>query len=325
MGTQSILNAPRHRTKLAGQALTNDRIDLRFLPEFGCHWSRLRVSVKGEWIDFLKPVADGDALLDRPTGQGSYIVAPWSHRIAGGAFAFAGKRYEVQPNLEDGSAIHGDVRLRPWETLQADSQSFEARLETQRFEDFNYPFSLVFSHRMELDGEQLRVTFKTENVDREPVPVGVGFHPHFLRRPTGCDEDVLLRIAADRVYPLQNNLPTAPAVPVDEALDFREFRPLGARLFDDCFTGLSDGTIRLVYPESRVELRLELDDNFTHVILHTPRGRDGLQGSVVAVEPLTQVSNAFNLQEQGWSDTGVRILHPGESWSVAWTLSVGDI
>ena len=207
MGTQSILNAPRHRTKLAGQALTNDRIDLRFLPEFGCHWTRLRVSVKGEWIDFLKPVADGDALLDRPTGQGSYIVAPWSHRIPGGTFAFAGKRYEVQPNLEDGSAIHGDVRLRPWETLQADSQSFEARLETQRFEDFNYPFSLVFSHRMELDGEQLRVTFKTENVDREPVPVGVGFHPHFLRRPTGCDEDVLLRIAADRVYPLQNNLP----------------------------------------------------------------------------------------------------------------------
>lgn len=322
----AILNAPRHRRRLTGEQLGNNRLELTFLPSFGCHWTRLRLSVKGEWIDFLMPAPDGDSLLDRPTGQGSYILAPWSNRIPKGMLRFEAKTYHVQPNFADGSAIHGDVRMRPWRVVQSSRERFDCVLETADFDDFNYPFSLRFHHTLELIGEQLNVRMEMQNIDRGRVPVGLGYHPYFLRRPTWRDEDVLLVVPAEKVYPLEQCLPTGPAQPVSGPKDLRGLDPLGPRSIDDCYTALTENQARLIYPGSRVEVRLEFDPCFSHLIVHAPNnGRNGFSPSYVAVEPLTHVTNGFNLHEDGWKETGVKILEPGESWTTSWSLSVGDI
>lgn len=321
----AVLNAPRHRTRLNETRLSNDRMELRLLPEFGCHWTRLRLSVKGEMVDFLLPVDNGDTLLDLPTGRGCYLLAPWSNRIPEGSFRFHGRTYAVQPNFGDGSAIHGDVRLRPWKVLHSSPTLFGAELDTRDFEDFNYPFSLRFHHSMQLLEDRLRVNVTTENRDDARVPVGLGFHPYFLRRPTWKDRDVYVVVSAEKAYPLEACLPTGPAVRVDTRNDLRELRPLGERHIDDCYTALTDPSLRLIYPSSRVEIRLDLDESFSHVIVHAPLSRDGTPSSFVAVEPLSHVTNGFNLHECGWKDTGVRILEPGESWTVTWSLSFGDI
>ena len=86
-----VLNAPRHRRTFQVEQIRSERFELSFLPEFGCQWTRLRVSVKGEWADFLRPIPDGDLLLDAKSGHGSNILAPWSNRIPGGVFSFEGR------------------------------------------------------------------------------------------------------------------------------------------------------------------------------------------------------------------------------------------
>src|SRR5215510_3152839 len=117
--TLDVLNAPRHQKRFHLEQLRNERFELSLAPELGCHWTRLRISVKGEWVDFLKPAPDGDALIDSPTSHGSYAMSPWSNRIAAAAFEFEGKRYDLRPSFRDGTAIHGDVRTRGWTVDEA--------------------------------------------------------------------------------------------------------------------------------------------------------------------------------------------------------------
>jgi aldose 1-epimerase len=297
-------------------------MELSIVPDFGCHWNRLRISIKGEWVDFLTPISNGDVPLDSPTGQGSYALAPWVHRIPGGEFTFQGKEHKLRPNHTDGSALHGDVRVRPWKVLRSTESMFEATLETLDFQDFNYPFALRFHHGIELEGDRLTVRMTSENLDRVPAPVGMGYHPCLLRRLTWKDQDVYLALDADRVVPFKNGLPAGPAQKPEGASDLREIRQLGQERMHHCYSELKDGVCRLIYPGSGVEARFDFGD-YSHVVIHTQEG--GELSQWVAIEPLTHLSNALNLQNEGWEGTGVRVLEPGERWTASWALSVGDI
>ncbi len=323
--TIEVLNAPRHRRMIPVEQLRNDWFELSLVPEFGCHWTRLRLSVKGEWADFLKPVPGGDALLDSPTGHGSYIMAPWSNRIAGATFEFQNKRYELRKNFRDGTAIHGDVRTRPWDVIDSTAERFEAQLDSRNFEDFNYPFSLRFHLLMELFGERLQVLFETENCDSQPAPAGLGFHPFVMRRLTWRDEDVVLSVPADLVYPAEGCIPTGPAEPVQGVTDLRELRPLEAPNLDHCLTGLTGQEIRIIYLGSRTEVRFSFDESFGHTVIYAPNTPHGIPTSFVAVEPVTNANDGFNLLARGHKNTGVRILAPGETWTARWEISMGDI
>jgi|SRR6266545_2755184 len=323
--TAEVLNAPRHRRIFSTEQLRNERIELSFLPEFGCHWSRLRLSVKGEWADFLKPVPDGDSLIDSPTSHGSYVMAPWSNRIAAGLFEFQGKRYQLQKNFRDGTAIHGDVRTRPWSVVDSTADRFEAQLDSRDVPEFNFPFPLRFQQVLELEGDRLRVEFTTTNAGDRAAPAGLGFHPFVLRRLTWRDDDVILVLPAEKVYPAVGCIPTGPAQPVEGSTDLRGLRRLGSPGLDHCFTGLTGREIRIIYRGSRVEVRFEVDESFGHAVIYAPNTKDGTPNSFVAVEPVTNANDGFNLLAKGWKETGVRVLSPGESWTARWQISMGDV
>lgn len=305
--------------------LKNERIELTFLPEFGCHWTRLRLSVKGEWLDFLVPVPDQETLLERSTSFGSYILAPWSNRIAQGKFVFEGKSYSLRPNFRDGTAIHGDVRTRPWKVKQSDAGKFEANLDSRDFADFNFPFALTFEHKLELSGDRLRVELAMKNVDRERAPVGFGYHPFLRRRVSPKDKDMILVVPAERVYPAEACIPTGPATPVSGKTDLRGLGLLGGPNLDHCFTGMTESYFRMIYPGARVEVRFRMDPVFTHAVVYAPDDASGKAKDFAAVEPVTNANDGFNLLDRGWKDTGVKVLEPGETWGGAWEISVGDV
>ena len=202
---------------------------------------------------------------------------------------------------------------------------FEAQLDTNDFPDFNYPFALRFGLSMDLGGESLRVQFSTENTGEGPAPAGLGFHPYVLRRLNWRDDDLMLVLPAQKVYPARDCIPTAPAEPVSGKTDLRSLRRLGARDLDHCFTDLTGQEVRIIYPGSRTEVRFAFDDSFSHFVVYAPTTHEGDPASYVAVEPVTHVNNGFNLRAQGWESTGVRILSPGEVWTACWEISMGDI
>jgi galactose mutarotase-like enzyme len=274
------------------------------LPGFGCHWSRLRASVKGEWVDLLKPVGDGDALLDGPTHHGCFLEAPWSR---------------------------GDVYMRPWSVVDALPARFAASLESVDFEDFNFPHSLRFVQHIELRDDRLEVRTTIENVDQQPAPAGLGFYAHMLRRPTWRDEDLLLHIPAASTFrrerpPATTSQQTDTPHHAEGAAELRDFRPLGERAIDHCYTDFEESQIRIIYPGSRVEIRLELDENFRYATVNTAAPKNGrAKTSTVALRLATHAPDERAASKQGAETSGLRTLQPGETWETTWTLSVGDI
>lgn len=305
--------------------LKSDRLELSLLPEFGCHWTRLRFAVKGSWLDFLVSAPDQQALLSRPTGYGSYLLAPWSNRIAGATFDFEGKTHQLRENFPDRSAIHGDVRNRPWKVVKATQKRFEAHFDSRDHADFNFPFPLVYRHALALSGETLRVGFTIENVGKERAPAGFGFHPFLRRRLTRADRDLLLIVPADKYYPAEACLPTQPPVMVSGRTDIRHMKYLGKPGLDHCFTGLRHGEVRIIYPGTRIEVRFKMDPVFSHMVIYAPNDPAGRPREFVCVEPVTHANDGFNLLAKGWQDTGVKILDPGEKWGGTWEMSIGDI
>ena len=301
---------------LKSSELRNEFWHLTFLPEYGCYWKTLQISLKGKWIDLLKPLF-GEHL---PFHFGSYVMAPWSNRIVQGIFEFGGKSYQLRKNSSDETAMHGDVRTRPWTISHLTQERVEAILDSRQFPDFNYPFVLTFKHTLELKKNNLRMSLFIENVDSKRAPVGGGFHPFFKRRLTELDQDVTVIFPAEKVYPDVKCIPTGPAVDVSGKMDLRKNRPLGNPNLDHCFTGLTGNVIRIIYPGSQVELQYKLDPVFSHVVIYAP-SETGSPCNFVAVEPVTHVNDGFNFLAQGWKGTGVKILEPGETWGGSCELS----
>lgn len=305
--------------------LRNERIELSVVPEFGLHWTSLRTSVKGQWIDLLHPVPSHAELLQTPTGYGCYTMAPWSNRVAQASFEFRGKRSPLRVNFADGTAIHGDVRTRPWKVVSCEPDRIEANLDARDFHDFNFPFALKFRETLELFPEGLRASVWIENVDRVPAPVGLGFHPFFKRRLTDRDRDVILHFPAGKVYPARDCIPTGPAIATSGRTDLSELRLLGNPGLDDCFTDFDPDSIRVFYPGTGVQLRYRLSPVFTHAVIYAPNDSSGAPRDFVAIEPTTHVNDGFNCLARGGTDTGVKVLEAGETWGGSWDLSVADI
>ncbi|MBI4358461.1 MAG: hypothetical protein HY584_04105 [Candidatus Omnitrophica bacterium] len=301
--------------------LKNDQLELNFIPKYGCSWSTLRVCLEGKWVDLLKPLF-GDRV---PFHYGSFIMAPWSNRIGQGTFGFEGKRYALRKNFPDGTAIHGDVRTRPWEVKRAADKEFEATLDSREVPDFNYPFKLKFKHTLELTGNRLTMALFIENVDERRAPVGFGFHPFFRRRLTDRDQDVALVLPAEKVYPDEKYIPRGTAIQVAGKTDLRSERFLGDADLDHCFTDLRTHLIRLIYSGSKREVHVRVDPVLSHTVIYAPSGTDGRAADFVAVEPVTHVTNGFNFRELGWNHTGVKVLEPGEQWGGGCDISIKNL
>lgn len=315
MSNAKKLNA---QTSFQTHQLKNDRIDLTLLPDRGCYWSCLRILVRGTWVDLIEPVVG-----DRPPFHfGSYIMAPWSNRIVQGRFEFEGRPYQLRKNFPDETAIHGDVRTRPWTIELASEKKFEATLDSHDFADFNFPFALKFKYALELSGNRLRISLFIKNVDQKRAPVGMGFHPFFKRRLTEHDEDIMVILPAEKFYPDEKCIPKSPAVSVSGPTDLRKEKYLGNPNLDHCFTDLTRNLIRLLYTGSKVEVHYQIDPLFTHVIIYAPRNERGEPRECVAVEPASHVNDGFNLYAKDWKGTGIHVLEPGEAWGGSCELSI---
>ena len=324
MGAAKSVEAQHSKSTSREHELRNERLALGVMPGCGCHWTHLRLSVKGAWLDFLEPAQPPRPGSNRPQ-YGSFVMAPWTNRIDDGIFEFGGERFQLERSGADGTAIHGDVRGQPWEVVTASDTAFEATLDSREVEGFNFPYALTFCQTLSLDDERLVARVVLKNVDSRPAPVGCGFHPYLRRRLSLADNDVIVQLAADSVYPLRNCLPTGPAQAVDGRRDLREQRFLGAPDLDDCYTALGAEFVRLIYPGSRVEVRFHLESAFSHVVVYAPNREPGVPQDFVAVEPVTQVNNGFQLAARGWEDTGVVVLEPGVEWAAGFEISFGDI
>jgi aldose 1-epimerase len=299
-----LLDAPSVRRLAAGD------LEAVFLPERGM----LCASLRHRGAELLRRVDDLDGAAAKGSTTGIPLLHPWANRLDGPRYRAASRAVELDPRS---SLLHTDANGLPmhgvpwsqlaWNVTSANETTIAAQLDWAR------PALLAvfpFQHRLELtatlrhDGLSLDATLAATAAD--PVPVSFGFHPYF-----GLPD--LPREAWRLVLPPMRKLALdARGIPTGGDEAFAGFdAPLGARAFDDGFTGLGDAPSLALAGAGR-RIALQFGAGYDHAQVFAPSGQP-----YVALEPMTAPTNALV------SGRGLRVVKPGGSFRAAFRVTVG--
>lgn len=281
------------------------------LTEFGAGAARLVLAPElGGGIARLdlgdRPVLrpwDGDT--GNPFSLASNILVPFSNRISGGGFEWAGERYELDPNLPGESfPIHGDGFQKHW-AASVDGSSACLALDDGAFGPWLYSAKQTFN----LTETGLNITLNLTNTGPQALPFGAGFHPWFPR-----NADTRLSFAATGVWMEdEQHLPTQ-ELSLGEApmWDFSTARYLPKALINNAYTGWS-GVAKILQGVDAVSCKLTASNNLDTAIVYSPNE----SASFFCFEPVSHPVNALHLS----GHPGLKELVPGQSMQVAMSLS----
>jgi len=289
-------------------SLESDDWRLWISPENGASWMACEVRRGAEWLS-LMPDCRGD---DAPLGAASFCLAPYSNRIRDGHFVYAGDAIQLDDAQKH--AIHGAVRKLPWRTVSSSVDAAVCRIDSREHESFNWPWPMITTMDTRLASNSLTSTLTIENASLRPMPAGLGWHPYFTRTIAGASPTLLLPV--DGVFPdaSADGLPDGPAVELPSEFDYREARPIAPDIHvDHCMSGFS-GQARIAWPDAGFAIDMQTSEPCRFAILYHPLGE-----SCFALEPVTNVNDAFNLEPRG-IDAGLREIAPGGTLSATMTL-----
>ena len=268
----------------------------------------LGACIAGLWLDGIPVLrSPGAAALTSARQSGSYPLVPFSNRIAQATLKWNGTSHPlVQNNGSEPHAIHGVGWQRAWQVLDA-SDRF-ALLSYEHKPDASWPFAFDTSQAFRLTGHELELTLSITNQSATATPVGLGWHPYFVKRPgshiafeaTGRWEMDALKLPTHRT--------ASPGLDTDcAALDV-----------DHCFDGWN-GVLHL----RDDTLHTRISSKLSRLVVFTHPSKD-----FVAIEPVSHVNNAVNLMALKVATAealGVHVLQPGESMSCEMTIHVDRV
>jgi aldose 1-epimerase len=247
--------------------------------------------------------------VDDVFGSAAFALVPYSNRIRAGRFAFQGRDVALPLNrLPERHSIHGlgwQAAWRPREVCE-----HEAVLEL-RHAPGAWPWAFRATQKFTLAPSSLSVALTLANEGDTPMPAGLGWHPYFPRtsRTTLTADVQAIWLTDDEV------MPTTLAPPQPGADLTRGVR-VDAVALDNCFVGWRRYAV-IEWPEAEMRLVVTAEAPLDFLVVYTPPGRP-----FFCAEPVSHVTDAFNLAAAGRTDTGARALAPGETLRAAVTLSL---
>ncbi len=289
--------------------LEQGRTRASIAPEAGGRLLQLEIHDQGRWIALLRAPDSPEQALREPTRWGAFPMAPWPNRIDGGRFVWRGRLYSVPLSPGHPHALHGRACFLPWDVERATAAACRISVNFDR----GWPFGgrAAQEFRVLDDGIALRMEIHS---DGEAFPAGCGWHPWF-RRDVRPGHDVRVLVDASQWYETDDMIPTGWLKPALGAYDLRGYPELGDRRLDTCYFA-PKGALRVRWGD--IELAMERSRNLTQAVVYTP-------AEAVCVEPQTCAIDAFNLDEQGISDTGTAIVEPGRPLiaTTTWRWRIG--
>ncbi|MFK7759120.1 MAG: hypothetical protein AB8C13_04140 [Phycisphaerales bacterium] len=303
--------------------LENSTIRVVIDPTDGCQLNTLELrSPAGIWTRVLGSPADQI--------PGSFLMLPWTNRIQDARFEFEGGDHQLTSNHSDGTAIHGTGRDHQWQILDRSPYSARMSFDSRTMEKTNWPYPFGAVLRIEIHEQghdtQIEIELDVENLGDRSMPCGIGHHPYFMRSLWNNDDELSVRADVQGRYPCDAQIPVDDMKNDDVCDSLRKGAPIGNPDLDDVFGGFS-GDAKLSWDASGVTCTMSCSDAFGHLVIYTPRESTAHDQQTapplgwVCVEPVTMVNDGFNRMKQGHSDTGVRVLAPGEALRTTMTLS----
>jgi aldose 1-epimerase len=251
-------------------------------------------------VDVLRSSRPGS--LSHVRLSGSYPLVPFSNRVAHAQLVWNGTSHPLVKNFPgEEHSIHGVGWKRAWEPL--DVQSDSCMLSLEHAHDASWPFAFDASQTFHLHGNQLTVLLSITNQSDGAAPVGLGWHPYFVKRRQSH-----LQFASTGVWGMgEDKLPTA--LQGSGGLN----QACADLVVDNCFEQWSG---QALLTDERMRVKLESD--VKRLVVFTNPEKD-----FIAIEPVSHVNNAMNLGNAKESEKqGVVILEAGQSHQVSMTISV---
>ena len=270
---------------LLGNSCLRTAID----PEQGTSLHSFEIHREDTWLSLMPRI--GDPACD--LAAASFLMVPYSNRIANGAFAFAGRSYQLA-NAEQ-HAIHGDVRNRPWVVAEKTPQRLVCTFDSTDHDEVNWPWPFAVCAEYQLSEQTLQQRLRLWNRGDGPMPAGFGWHPFFNR----------------------TRIPSGPTQPLAVHQDFSNEKPLARENFlDTCFHGYQ-GRGSITWPTSGIRLHFACSSAASHLILYNPADKP-----YFAVEPVTNANDGVNLYDRRDPTSGIAVLEPDQSLEASFDLRV---
>jgi aldose 1-epimerase len=275
-----------------GVQLRQGAIRLALRPDLGA-------AIAGLWLDDVPVLRSCEPHeLRSSRDSGCFVLVPYSNRIAQRQFGWLGRQYTLAPNSDEPHNMHGTGWQDAWRVLEHSLS--RVALEYTHPSDPRWPFAFHVEQAFELTGNSLRITLAATNIDARQTPMGLGWHPFFVRRPRS-------RVHLELRQRWDNDATKLPVAAVAQTTLDADVAVLD---LDNCFDGWS-GPARIRDERFTLTLRSSL----TRLVIYTPPDAD-----YFAVEPVSHVTNAVN--QPAPSALGLVTLQPGQSHQAWMTLQV---
>lgn len=255
---------------------------------------------------FWFPFASIRDFAAKPEFAGNPFLAPWANRIDAGGYYANGKKYLLNPglgNLRPGGQdlyIHGLLNYSDkWKVIDYGADAKSAHV-TSRLEFFKYPELMAnfpFAHSIDMTyrlvGGDLVVETTVHNLGNEPMPLAIGYHPYF-QLPGVPRDEWNVHLAADEHLEVTDRLvPTG----VRKKMDLPQPFSLKGGKLDDGFVSLrrdADGTSTFFVEGGGERVSVIYGPKYPVAVVYAPPGKD-----FICFEPMTAITNAFNLHQDG--------------------------
>lgn len=259
-------------------------------------------------------MATGPGQKINPLNAASFPLVPYSNRIRNGQLRFRDEVYQLPLNFGDHPhSIHGVGWQSPWRLQR---QAPDKVILELAYDGASWPFAFLATQTIALDEATLHHELTITNRSDLPFPAGLGMHPYFPRHERAIvTADVHIvwltddtGLPTERV-PCLDHWNLSAGADVDSLHCDNQFEPWNRRAY-------------IVWPDKKMSVELTASDNLDRLVVYAPTDED-----FFCVEPASHMTDAFNRSADGMSneETGMRILQPGETWSVWMELSPSPI
>jgi len=262
----------------------------------------------------LRPTSPASIAASDVRTCGCYPLVPYSNRIRDAKLRFDGRTYALAHNFGDHpNSIHGVGWQRAWTVAARSGASVQLRLHHDGVADpGGWPWSFEARQTFTLSADDractLHVTMTITSLADAPFPFGLGWHPFFPKPP-----DARLQFDARGVW--RNDATQLPLAleALSADTDFSVERPLEGVVLDNVFVGWNGHAL---IERGDMTVAIDAERACGCLVVYAPQGRD-----FVAVEPVSHETDAFNRAADGATDTGMRVLGPGTSFSCTMRLT----
>lgn len=277
-------------------AIESADLSLHLRPELGgC--------IEGLWwkgLPVLRSAAAGS--LQNVRLSACYPLIPFSNRVAHAQLVWNGTSHPLVKNFAgEEHSIHGIGWQRAWQVLEQTNDF--CMLSLEHAGGGAWPFAFDASQTFRLHGNALEMTMSITNQSPQAAPVGLGWHPYFVKRPS-----TQISFEADGMWQMSGE-----KLPTDLAASTGLNQECAGLAVDNCFEGWK-GQAAL-----RDEaMQIQITSDMRRLVVFTNHEKD-----FVAIEPVSHANNAMNAGNSKESASrGVVTLAAGQSWQVSMQIAV---